>query len=544
MKLRCKSLILILTVLLAGLFLTACQGNKNNQQEYVLPDLSGKTISNYKNSIDSSFITIVEKKENSDTIPLDQFIRYGGSLSAGDKVNAGNMVYVYFSSGPAKIADTEKPQIIGADDVEVEYSSTFDPYAGVTVTDNVDKDLTSRLIVTGTVNTLIFKDQTITYTVMDRSGNTAEVVRKITIVPATLDTRYTDSLKLTTPYEGKNFLTDGIGVATVAKCIDGDTVHFYVAGQSTPIAVRFLGIDTAESTALYEPWGKAASKYTCDKVTNAHTIVLERENEVFDSTGTRYLAWVWVDGRLLNLELVEEAYTPATGAADSKYSQIFSEADTKTQGTKRRIWGEKDPDYDYSLEGVQISLEELRTHQADYLGKKVTIRGTVTSKIGANVYIEQDGYGVYIFVWNTYTTKLEPGNYVILSGVVPTDYNNLLEISNFRSEKTTVVSTGNQFTPTLLTPGDIAERYEGTYVQMNNLEITSVETPDEKGSYTITAKDETGHEIYIRHDGGIYPHIDSSLFIVGHKIDVVGPIGQFYDDYQLMISNISDITFH
>jgi hypothetical protein len=57
-----------------------------------------------------------------------------------------------------------------------------------------------------------------------------------------------------------------------------------------------LGIDTPESTGQIEPWGKPASIYTKSKLQNAKEIVLESDEvgtPVFDSTGERYLAWVW-----------------------------------------------------------------------------------------------------------------------------------------------------------------------------------------------------------------------------------------------------------
>ena len=60
---------------------------------------------------------------------------------------------------------------------------------------------------------------------------------------------------------------------TLDRCVDGDTAWFNVDGESTK--VRFLYIDTPESTKEIEPYGKEASDYTKTQLTNAAKIELE-----------------------------------------------------------------------------------------------------------------------------------------------------------------------------------------------------------------------------------------------------------------------------
>ena len=126
-------------------------------------------------------------------------------------------------------------------------------------------------------------------------------------------TPQTDALKLTDAWEGKDFVKDGIGEVTVSQFVDGDTAHFKTK-SGEKITCRFSGVNTPESTYKVEPWGFAASSFTKSKLKNAYKIVLQSEDmsERFDSTGERYLTWVWLisedgDSRLLNLELVEVA---------------------------------------------------------------------------------------------------------------------------------------------------------------------------------------------------------------------------------------------
>jgi micrococcal nuclease len=191
-----------------------------------------------------------------------------------------------------------------------------------------------------------------------------------------LDTRYTDDLEMDFTYEDKDFIADGVGEVTLVSCVDGDTAVF-TEGDGT-FSVRFLGINTPESTYKFEPWGKPASSFTCGKLESATTIVLESDAATERTDGNeRYLAWVWYDGRLLNLELVEQAFTTSKGVDGLKYEPLFYDAEFKTQPTDRRIWGEIDTTYDYSLDGVQITIEELVTHQEDYVGIKVVIRGVI-----------------------------------------------------------------------------------------------------------------------------------------------------------------------
>ncbi len=146
-------------------------------------------------------------------------------------------------------------------------------------------------------------------------------------------------------YEGKDFITDGIGVVRLARSVDGDTAHFYTA-DNTYIKVRFLGVDTPESTMEKEAWGKAASNFTAQMLNNASVIVLEREEQVQDVYG-RYLAFVWCDGVLMNLQLVQNAYSNAKISSSSKYYDAFFDTELVICATGRRVWGEIDPNYDY-----------------------------------------------------------------------------------------------------------------------------------------------------------------------------------------------------
>jgi hypothetical protein len=130
-----------------------------------------------------------------------------------------------------------------------------------------------------------------------------------------VETPYTDALKL--PYtdaelanmnfaygDNTGFTTgDGVGFVDLRQVTDGDTANFMQDGYADPVTdipisikTRFLGINTPESTAKMEPWGKKASRFTKQKLeeaqanadaetertgTKVHNIVLIHDKEVF-----------------------------------------------------------------------------------------------------------------------------------------------------------------------------------------------------------------------------------------------------------------------
>lgn len=359
-----------------------------------------------------------------------------------------------------------------------------------------------------------------------------------------LNTDGTDALALDFSYEDSDFIADGVGEVSLVSCVDGDTA-FFTEGNGS-FSVRFLGIDTPESTASFEPWGKAASVFTCEKLTNATTIVLRADPTEgrLDNYGTRYLSWVWYDGRLLNLELVELAYSKAKGTSDNYYGDLIFQKSIEVQTSNLRVWGEIDPDYDYSREGVQITIEELVTNFSEYEGKKVAITGIVTSVLGAAAYIQQGDYGIYVYN-RTWSPHLAVGNEVELSGLTPTYYPDTTgakQCSGYqaRTGYSNVLSTGNVVEPTIVTIADITDNHVGTYLKLEDLTVVSVYIKDD--AFTITAEDSLGNEISVRKDSDSPDDITSSMFQVGTTFTIVGPLSRYYSEYQIIVTDIDDIT--
>jgi micrococcal nuclease len=374
---------------------------------------------------------------------------------------------------------------------------------------------------------------------------------------------YTNQTTLERDYTGKDFFQDGIGVVTLVSAGDGDTAVFKTA-TSDPFRVRFLGIDTPESTYRIDPWGKAATIFTTAKLLNATTIVLEAEGSTpeIDSTGSRYLGWVWVDGKLLNLEIVEESYSTAKGVSGSRYQDVFFDADLRTQTKGLRIWGERDPDFDYSKEGIQITLEELRTNESEYLGRKIAVTGIVTRLIGFSAFIEdcsgENGcFGIYVYAGYTRLPKLLVGNKIIVDGSMvyfPDVETGAPQITDTNDRKITIISTGNEVTPTVFTIDQldkaITTNLSGRFVKLENVTVVSGYNTSTSNAFTIRVKDAQNREIEIRINDEVAIRDPQNVRITdwnyfnGKSIDIMGPVSIYNNQYQLLLSAYADITFH
>ena len=113
-----------------------------------------------------------------------------------------------------------------------------------------------------------------------------------------------------------------------SKCVDGDTIKVLLDNKE--YTVRMLAIDTPESvhpTKSVKYYGKEASDYTCEKITNAKKIELEYDDnsEKMDKYD-RLLAWVFVDDVLLQSLLVENGYAKVAYLyEDYKYTDKLEE---------------------------------------------------------------------------------------------------------------------------------------------------------------------------------------------------------------------------
>ncbi len=352
-----------------------------------------------------------------------------------------------------------------------------------------------------------------------------------------LATPYTDQLKLTQSYVGKSFLNDGIGVVTLSNPVDGDTAIFKEG--STTFTVRFNAVNTPESTYKLEPWGLSASKFTKRILNNAVKIVLQADTiktNRLDSTGKRYLAWVWyqptegADFRLLNLEIVEKCYSTSK-AAGMLYADTLLDADLKAQKLNVRIWNRTvlDPDYDYSETGKYLTLKEIREQYSGTTEshEKVIVKGIVTRKIGPySAYIQQQEDGV----WYIGSTKLVDAD------------NKPFKAIDENPEMPFVGSNGNwfvgEFDTKIQAEGGVAG--QSLYEYCSSAPGFGLSEEEWFATLTVTEPDASINHPYIVKDGewyGVYLYGGftgiSSKLIIGQEVKVAGNIGTFYGALQI-----------
>lgn len=125
------------------------------------------------------------------------------------------------------------------------------------------------------------------------------------------------------------------------RCVDGDTFAY---GDEK---VRMLALDTPESVKPnhpVEPYGKEASEYTCNLLKNANNLELKQDigNER-DKYG-RILAWVYLDGELLQEKIIREGLGEIKyvnkKTVDYKILGQLEKAQEEAQGKKLNIWKE------------------------------------------------------------------------------------------------------------------------------------------------------------------------------------------------------------
>ncbi len=110
------------------------------------------------------------------------------------------------------------------------------------------------------------------------------------------------------------------------------------------VRVRLLGVNTPETKAEdrpIEPWGPEASEFT-KKMVSGKLVTLEYDRERLDDYG-RTLAYVYVDGRMLNEAIIEAGFSAAVTRHPyrSDRKKLFEEAEARAKAKQIGIWTPK-----------------------------------------------------------------------------------------------------------------------------------------------------------------------------------------------------------
>lgn len=293
---------------------------------------------------------------------------------------------------------------------------------------------------------------------------------------------------------------------TIKNLVDGDTTHFDPPAadrhqfQGGYIKARYLAVNTPESTGDIEKWGKTASNYTKEKLSNAESIIVESDDGNWNhDTNDRYMLWIWykpqgeAEYRNLNVELLQEGYGRGTKIEGCRYEEIAFNALLQAQDLKLIVWSnDKDPNY-FGSEADEIDLRYLRFHINDYIQKPVRVEGVVTAKFGNTAYIEEYDvetdtyYGIAVYYHYSTGKLLEIlsiGHRVSVHGTV-TEFNGTYQISGV---------SYNEVRPGLSTNTLWLDEAEGTVLEPVFRETNINDINTSNVTWTFTEKGEDGEE--------------------------------------------------
>ena len=384
---------------------------------------------------------------------------------------------------------------------------------------------------------------------------------------------------------------------TVKQFIDGDTVHFHskeIAGGV--LKARFLAVNTPESTGKIEEFGKTAAAFTKEKLQSATSIIVESDtaNWDADSTGGRYLVWIWYkpqgaeEYRNLNIELLQNGLAIASSSFNNRYGTTCAAAIDQAKAQKLHVYsGKPDPNFFYGL-ATEIDLKELRTNVANYNGAKVAVTGVITMHYNNGFYLEaQDPesglyYGMYCYYGFNFNGMhlVKVGSEVRVAGNV-SEFSGSWQISGMTysdfiptADDVKQLSSGNEPAFVLTDPKTFAsgmvdveimdpeteevttkaykyaELVLGTSVEMKNLYVQSVYTTqsdnaNSDGAMTLTCVVDgvtiDVRTIVLSDDNG---NIITADAYKGKTIDVKGIVDCFNGDYRIKVMDDDYITVH
>ena len=337
---------------------------------------------------------------------------------------------------------------------------------------------------------------------------------------------------------------------------------------------------------------------------NATSIIVESDTDRWnpDSTGDRYLVWVWyktaemADYRCLNLEILQNGLAVASKSSDTAYADICTQI--LYQATTHKLYvhsKEKDPDFFYGA-AIPVTLKELKTNIEEYKDKSVGFEGVVVRNSGNTAYVEEydEETGLYFGIQVYYGFNLDyfgqeiltVGNRILVVGSVqyyetggtyqisdikynamrPDDESNIKLISSGHDGAYTEVGAKELLTEKVTLNITVVDGENETVVEktfdrgfltmhgsasLTGLTIKSIYTTQNEdssnyGALSITCEAEDGTEFVIRtvvlkDSSGKTVTADS--FPIGSKINARGVVDVYNGTYQLKVFSANDITF-
>lgn len=161
---------------------------------------------------------------------------------------------------------------------------------------------------------------------------------------------------------------------TVKRVIDGDTIELENGEK-----VRFIGVDTPESTTQIEAYGKEAANFT-KSLLEDKKVWFKYDVGKTDKYG-RTLAYVYTEnGTFVNALLVAEGYAQImTVPPNVKYQDVFLQLEQEARTSQKGLWGIQDEPQITSTNGTYIgSLKSDKYHFPDCIwAKKIAVENEI-----------------------------------------------------------------------------------------------------------------------------------------------------------------------
>lgn len=129
-------------------------------------------------------------------------------------------------------------------------------------------------------------------------------------------------------------------VAYVSRVVDGDTIYAMIGNRME--AIRYIGINTPEThhpRLGAQPGGQAATEVNRQLV-DGQWVQLTFDVQQRDKYG-RLLAYVWINGQMVNAHMVHSGYAQASAYPPNvRYQDYFSQLERGAREGQRGLWGD------------------------------------------------------------------------------------------------------------------------------------------------------------------------------------------------------------
>ena len=127
----------------------------------------------------------------------------------------------------------------------------------------------------------------------------------------------------------------------VAHVVDGDTIDIAIPDQDKPVTrIRLLGVDAPEVSRMDRrgEWlGAEATNYLRERLLGRYVDLKCERHNLIDRYG-RLLAFVYLDGSLVNAELIEQGLAYAYTRFSHGFADEFLHLETQAREEKRGLW--------------------------------------------------------------------------------------------------------------------------------------------------------------------------------------------------------------